>query len=63
MCRRHTGMEDPMASPLHTAQILPLTLWASMRFHDEVQVSVDRLVLSQLRLHLVQPVNQGLQGL
>lgn len=30
--------------------------------HDEVQVPVHRLVLSQLRLYLVQPVHQGLQS-
>lgn len=29
--------------------------------HDQVQVTVDRLVFSQLGLHLVQPVHQGLQ--
>lgn len=29
--------------------------------HDQVQVSMDRLVLSQLRFHLVEPVHQSLQ--
>lgn len=30
--------------------------------HDEVEVPVHGLVLSQLRLYLVQPVDQGLQS-
>lgn len=30
--------------------------------HDQVQVPMDRLVFGQLRLHLVQPVHQGLKG-
>ena len=47
--------------PPHSPDLTP-HLVGVHEVHDEVQVSVDRLVLSQLRLDLVQPVNQGLQG-
>ena len=32
------------------------------QIHHQIDVSVDRLVLSQLGLDPVEPVNEGLQG-
>lgn len=29
--------------------------------HDQIQITMDRLILSQLWLHFIKPVDQGLQ--
>lgn len=58
--QRHT--KDPMALPSMQSGCCP-HLMGVHEVHDKVEVPMHRLVLSQLGLHLVQPVDQGLQGI
>lgn len=53
--------KDPTALPSTQPRSCP-HLVGIHEVHDKVQVPVHWLVLSQLWLHLVQPVDQGLQS-
>ena len=59
--KAHTG-GGPNSFALHTAQISSLTLWASMRFMMRLRSPYTGWSSSQLRLHLVQPVDHGQQS-
>lgn len=61
MSRRPAEADDPPA--LASGGLAPAPhLMGVHEVHDEVEVPVHGLVLGQLRLHLVQPVDQGLQS-
>lgn len=55
-------MEAPTAPPSTQPRSHP-HLMGIHEVHDEVKVPMHGLVLSQLWLHLVQPVDQGLQSI